>query len=73
VILDSESDVRTSDPISSLVVGQVEATIVRKDPEIEIRMNRTPYPGRNITVPPHPFNEQNQPIRNDEESALPKW
>jgi hypothetical protein len=70
---ESGGDIRTSDPIPSGVVRQAEAAIVRTDPEIEIRMNRTPYPVRNISAPPHPFNEQNQPIKNDEESALPKW
>jgi hypothetical protein len=62
VILEPGSDVRTSDPII-----QAEAGIMRTEPEI--RMAEASY----ISTPPHSFNPQNQPIKNDEEAALPKW
>jgi hypothetical protein len=62
VILEPESDVRTSYPIV-----QVEAGIMRT--ETEIRMTEASY----ISAPPHSFNPQKQPIKNDEEAALPKW
>jgi hypothetical protein len=80
-MLESGSNISTSDPISAGVITEpgylitAEAGIVRREPEIRMAEARI------ISAPPPPFNtqnkgtlaRQNQPNRNDEESALPKW